>query len=64
MAEEEKKQWGKVQKSKKARILARMVSESGKDFQEVKPEMGGRRKPGYVFVVKYVSDILDVKGNL
>ena len=26
--------------------------------------MGGRWNPGYVFVVKYFSDVLDVKGNL
>ena len=64
VAEEEQLQWGKVQKSKESRILERTVLASGKAFQEVNPEMGGRCKLGSVFVVKYVSDVLDVKGNL
>ena len=38
-----------------------MMSAYGKEFQEVNPEMGGIWKSGSIFVVKDVSDVLDVK---
>ena len=64
MSEEENVQWGKFQKSKKSWILVRMVLAFGKSFQEAKPEMVGRWKPGSVFEVKFISDVLDVKVKL
>ena len=41
-----------------------MVSASRKAFQELKPEKGGRWKPGSVFVVKHIKDVEDVRGKL
>ena len=41
-----------------------MVLVYGKLFQEVKPELGGKRKPGSVFIVKDISDVLDANGKL
>lgn len=45
-------------------ILARMVSKSGKAFQEIKADKEGKWKPGSVYVVKHIKDIVDVKGKL
>ena len=41
-----------------------MVSALGKSFQGVQPEMDWIWKPGYVFVVKYICDLCDVKVNM
>ena len=41
-----------------------MVSYYGKNFKEIIPENGGRRKPGSIHVVKYINDEVAVKGKL
>ena len=53
--------WNKGIKPKAARILAFMVSKSGKSFKEIKGDKEGRWKLGSVFATKHTKEVVDVK---
>eukprot|EP00957_Ditylum_brightwellii_P084828 6449989-Ditylum_brightwellii.AAC.1 len=40
------------------------VLASGMAYQEVKPEIAGRWKPGSIFVLSTINELFDVKGKL
>ena len=55
---------GAIAANKKIRILACMVSSSGKTFKEIIPEKEGRWNPGSIYAAKKIKDVLSVKGKL
>ena len=64
IVEEEKVKCNNGIEPKNVIILARIVSYFGRVFKEIHPEIYGRRNPGSVYLVKYIKDVLAVKGKL
>ena len=54
--------WSRTLKErKKVRILAHMVSAYEKVLQEIRTEKESKRKPGSIFVVKDIIDVVDMR---